>query len=71
MSNDSELYHDNQQVLTCAVCACRYPATRRRLPGESVFPLLVCGDRCRSLLHARLSAAREVEHSNEEERISA
>ncbi len=61
MANESELYHDTQQVLTCAVCACRYPATRRRLPGERVIPLLVCGERCHSLLHARLSAAREVQ----------
>lgn len=61
MTTDSELYHETQQVLTCAVCACRYPSTRRRLPGESVIPLLVCSDRCRGLLHARMSAAREVQ----------
>jgi hypothetical protein len=66
MVADSELYHENQDVLTCAVCACRYPATRRALPGESVMKMLVCGERCRSLLHARLSAAREVEHVVEE-----
>jgi len=60
MPGESELYNDNQHILTCTVCACRYPATRRRLAGE-VVPMHVCSDRCRAFLHARLSAAREVE----------
>ncbi len=53
---DSELYHEDQQVLTCQVCACRYPATRRRLIGE-VVSVPVCTDRCRSILEARAAEA--------------
>ncbi|MBA3685420.1 MAG: hypothetical protein H0W72_09290 [Planctomycetes bacterium] len=51
--SESELYHDDQQVLTCRVCACRYPATRRRLAGE-IERVSVCTDRCRTLLETRM-----------------
>ncbi len=52
----SELYHENQRVLTCEVCACRYPATRRRLAGEVVL-VPVCTDRCRTILEVRAAEA--------------
>ncbi len=53
---ESDLYRENQRVLTCQVCACRYPATRRRLGGE-VERVPVCTDRCRTLLVARAAEA--------------
>lgn len=57
--SESELYRDTQSVLTCAVCACRYPATRR-IGGERAEEP-VCSERCRTVLTARLGAARAVE----------
>ena len=60
---ESELYRDDQRVLTCAVCACRYPATRRRLAGE-LEALPVCTDRCRTHFLANAGARETADAAN-------
>jgi hypothetical protein len=50
-ANDG-LYSTTQVVLTCSICACRYPATRRRLAREHQT-LPVCSERCFAVFQRR------------------
>lgn len=43
------LYSEDQTILTCSICACRYPTTRRKLTNE-FEPAPVCSERCLGLL---------------------
>jgi len=53
------LYSDDQTVLACSICACRYPETRRKLTNE-LHPEPVCSERCMGLLRKQEKAQEEL-----------